>query len=53
MTKLEKQLTEALSAAWEHLEWIGYGDTYERACFREAKIGEKIQAALIAAEKAS
>lgn len=51
MTELEKQLYDALSEAWEHLNWIGYGDSYERECFRENKIGTKIETALKAAEE--
>lgn len=31
-------LTEALTKANEHLEWIGYGDNYERDCARESKL---------------
>lgn len=50
MTKLEKQLYEALKAAKEHLDYCGYGDSWERECARAQKLEEKIDEALAAAE---
>lgn len=47
---LVKQLYEALQAASEHLDYCGYGDSWERECARESKLEEKIAAALKAAE---
>lgn len=48
MTDAEKikQLSEALQAAKEHLEYCGYGDSYEREGARLAGLPEKIDAAL-------
>lgn len=41
-----KQLVDALEAAEAHLDWIGWGDSYERECAREAKVPEQITKAL-------
>lgn len=49
MEELVKMLTDALAAAYEHLEWCGYGDSYERECARESKLEETILTALEAA----
>lgn len=50
MTELEVILLDALNAAHEHLEWCGYGDSWERECAMEAKLPQKIEAALAEAE---
>lgn len=36
----------ALVKAKEHLEWIGYGDNYERECANNAKLPELIENAI-------
>lgn len=41
-----KEIAEALQAAVEHLDYCGYGDSYERECAREDKLPEKLEAAL-------
>jgi hypothetical protein len=51
-SKLEKQLTKALRAASDHLDYCGYGDKWERECAEAEKLSEKIEAALDAARKA-
>ena len=52
MNALEKQLLEALCAASEHLDYCGYGDTWERECADQDKLSEKIAAAIKAGEEA-
>lgn len=37
---------QALQEASEHLDWVGYGDRYERECAKESKLEEKIENAL-------
>jgi hypothetical protein len=44
-----KQTAEALSKAENHLDWIGWGDSYERRCAYDDKLPERIEAARIAA----
>lgn len=51
MTALEQQLLEALKAASAHLDYIGYGDAWERSVAEWGKLAEKIDAAIEAAEK--
>ena len=51
LTDLEKTLLEALREAQGHLEYCGYGDKWERECAKEAKLEQKIQAAIDAADK--
>lgn len=53
MTKDEviEQLLSALEAAKDHLEWCGYGDSYERDCAREAGLPGKIDSAIDNAKK--
>lgn len=50
LTDLEKLLLEALKEARDHLEYCGYGDKWERECAQEAKLSQKIDAAVVAAE---
>lgn len=52
MKKLAKQLAEALKAAGDHLEYCGYGDSWERECADAEGLPEKIQEALKAAHDA-
>jgi len=40
----------ALKAAKDHLEYCGYGDSWEKECAREQKLEEKIDAAISKAE---
>ena len=40
------ELREALQLASDHLDYCGYGDSYERECARESKLEEKIEQAL-------
>lgn len=51
MKTLAEELRDALNAAQQHLDYIGYGDDYERECAREAKLEEQINAALQRAER--
>lgn len=41
-----KAIAEALQAAVEHLDYCGYGDSYERECAREDELPEKLEDAL-------
>lgn len=43
---LVKTLTEALTAAYQHLDYCGYGDRWERQCAQYAKLPETIQQAI-------
>lgn len=49
LTPLERQLAEALQAAKQHLDYVGYGDSWERECAEASKLEEKIDNALEAA----
>jgi len=42
-------LLAALETAHRHLEWCGYGDSYERECARDSGIPEQLETALAAA----
>lgn len=42
----QKGLLKALKAAAAHLDWAGYGDSYERKCANDAKLPEHIQSAI-------
>lgn len=44
------QLKDALEDAENHLDFTGYGDSYERDCARQERLPEKIQEAIKAAE---
>ena len=46
-----KELYEMLLEAQQHLEFCGYGDTYERECARDDKLPERISKALQEAEE--
>lgn len=46
MTETERILYEALAAAKAHLDYCGYGDSWEAECAREERLEEQIQAAL-------
>lgn len=48
---LAKELRDALQAAQEHLNYVGYGDVWERDCARQSKLEERINAALERAAK--
>ena len=39
-------LKAALKEAFDHLEWIGYGDAWERECARDAGLEQRVKAAL-------
>lgn len=41
-----EQLKEALECAEEHLDYCGWGDSYERECARNEKLPEKVREAL-------
>ncbi len=45
LTEVTK-LVAALQAAYNHLDWTGYGDSYERECAREGKLEQEIEGAL-------
>jgi hypothetical protein len=51
-TALEKQLFEALVLAQSHLDYCGYGDSWERECAQASGIEKKIDAAIKAGEDA-
>lgn len=51
MEQLIKQLADALEKANDHLDWIGWGDSYERECATNAGIQTEVEAALEAAKK--
>jgi hypothetical protein len=40
------KLVAALEAARDHLDWIGWGDSWERECAQEARLEERIEEAL-------
>lgn len=44
-------LYEALKEAVQHLDYCGYGDSWERECAREAKLPERLDAALALVEE--
>lgn len=48
---VSEQLLEALVAALEHLEYCGYGDSWERSCARESKLPQKINQAIFVAQE--
>lgn len=52
MEEVIKKLIEALEAANNHLDWIGWGDSYERGCANDDHLPEKIQEALETGNKA-
>lgn len=45
-----KTLRSAPEAAKKHLEYCGYGDSWERECAQEAKLEDKIEEALTATD---
>ncbi len=45
-TDRERKLFLALEAAHQHLEFCGYGDSYERECAKEQGLDKQIGAAL-------
>jgi hypothetical protein len=44
--ELNAELLEALEAASEHLDYVGYGDSWERECAHHARLPERIAAAI-------
>ena len=44
------QLLEALKAAYDHLEYCNYGDTWESECAKGDGLPEKIEAAIVRAD---
>lgn len=48
MSDLEKKLGEALQAASDHLDYTGYGDSWERECARDSGLIVRIEEALAA-----
>ena len=51
MNKVMKQLYEALVLASEHLNYCGYGDSWERECAKEENLEVKIDNAIEAYKK--
>lgn len=49
-TELEKKLLAALKDAVEHLEYCGYGDSWERECAYSEKLPERLNAVIWEAE---
>jgi hypothetical protein len=45
------ELLNALILAEEHLDWCGWGDTYERECARNDKLPEVITNAIVLARE--
>ena len=45
-----KALVDALTDAKSHLEFCGYGDSYERECAKAGKLEQRIAAAIELAE---
>lgn len=48
--KLAETLQDALQKASEHLDYCGYGDSWERECAEAQKLEDQITAALTEAE---
>lgn len=46
-----RKLLAALKSAQAHLDWIGWGDSYERSCAREAKLPDQINDAILIGEQ--
>jgi hypothetical protein len=46
MSDILKELRDALQLASDHLDYCGYGDSWERECAKEQKLDEQIAAAL-------
>lgn len=40
------QILEALKAASDHLDYCGYGDSWERECAQASKLEERVASAL-------
>lgn len=51
LNKLEKELLDMLIEAQSHLEYCNYGDKWEKECAVEAKLPERLQAVITAAEE--
>ena len=51
--EMNQELLEALQQAEDHLEYTGWGDSWERECAREAKLPELISAAIAKAKDQS
>ena len=47
---INQELLEALKAAVEHLNYCGYGDSYERECARDNKLPELLETVIKKAE---
>jgi thioredoxin reductase len=43
---VNEELLEALEAAVEHLDWVGYGDKWERECAHSAELPSKLECAI-------
>ena len=41
----EANLRSLLKEAYRHLEWIGYGDSYESECARDDKLPQRLEEA--------
>ncbi len=42
-----RDLTVALEAARDHLEYCGYGDSWERECARDSGLSKQIEDAIL------
>lgn len=49
-TDLEEQLFNVLTDAEQHLEYCGWGDSWERECAYDSKLPDRVTAALKAAD---
>lgn len=52
MKEVLQQTLDALIAARDHLDYCGYGDSWERECARTQGLEEKLETAIAAAEEA-
>lgn len=50
LTDLEEKLRDTLQDASDHLDYVGYGDSWERSCAEESKLSDRIAATLKEAE---
>ena len=46
-----EELISALKAASEHLDYCGYGDSWERECAQSSKLPQQIESALTAGKE--
>jgi hypothetical protein len=52
MTELEKTLAKALKEAIDHLDYCGYGDSWERECAHDSGLPDRLETAMAKAREA-